>query len=198
MTANVSITLGRPLGATLLLGGLLLAASLAIGVAWADLSAAGDERDAKADLLERSVSASRRAGLEAPSAVRSDPFVAADTATLAAAAVDADLRARALASGLALLSSRADAKPEDAASPAVAGLGTRIEVQATVEGQNEALQGLLLALETGTPTVLVDNLALEPAQNDGAAPGDPRAPRLRATLTLSAYWRPGRRAGAAP
>ena len=198
MTANFSITLGRPLGATLLLGGLLLAASLAVGAAWADLSAVGDERDAKADLLERSVAASRRPGLEPAAAARADPFVAADTATLAAAAVDADLRARTLAAGLALLSSRADARPEDAGGPAGAGLGTRIEVQATVEGQNEALQGLLLALETGTPTVLVDALAVEPAQSDGAGSGDARSPRLRATLTLAAYWRPGRKAAAAP
>ena len=100
--------------------------------------------------------------------------------------------------GLALLSSRADAKPEEAGTAAGAGLGTRIEVQATVEGQNEALQRLLLALETGTPTVLVDALAVEPAQTDGAGVGDPRSPKLRATLTLSAYWRPGRKAAAAP
>lgn len=198
MTANFSITLGRPLGATLLLGGLLLAGSLAVGAAWADLSAAGEERDAKADLLERSVAASRRPGLEPAAAVRADPFVAADTATLAAGAVDADLRARALDAGLALLSSRADAKPDEAGSAAGAGLGTRIEVQATVEGQNEALQRLLLALETGTPTVMIDALAMEPAQTEGAGAGDPRSPKLRATLTLNAYWRPGRKAASAP
>ena len=62
MTAkSFSITLGRPLGATLLLGGLLLAALFAFGAAWADLSAAVEERDAKAELLERGVAASQRA-----------------------------------------------------------------------------------------------------------------------------------------
>ncbi len=186
---NVSVTLGRPLGASLLLGGLLLGALAAVAASWADLSATGDEHDAKAELLQRGVTASRRAQA-APAASAADPFVRADTATLAAAAVDADLRSLAATTGLSLLSSRADAKPDEPAA-ADAGIGTRIEDQAVVEGQNEALQALLVKLETGTPTVLVDDLAVEPAEVDQAALGDPQAPRLRMTLTLSAYWRPG-------
>ncbi len=111
-----------------------------------------------------------------------------DTATLAAAAVDSDLRARAAAAGLSLLSSRADAKPDEpgAANP---GIGTRIEDQAVVEGQNEALRALLVALETGR----ADGAGRRPRgrarRRRRAAPGDPQAPRLRMSLTLSAYWR---------
>ena len=130
--------------------------------------------------------------LHSPALFRS----AAAAATLAAAAVDADLRARASAAGLALPSSRAEAKPDDPGG-GPSGPGVRIEDQAVVEGKNEALQALLIALETGLPTVLVDDLAIEPATVDGPAGGigalgdDPQAPRLHVSLTLSAYWRPG-------
>ena len=187
---TLSITPGRPLGASLLLGGLMLVALAAVGASWADLSAAGEERDAKAELLQRSVAASRRAQV-APRAPTADPFVPADTATLAAAAVDAQLRALASEAGLSLLSSRADAKPDEPGT-ASAGIGTRIEGQAVVEGRNEALRALLVKLETGLPTVLVDDLAIEPAEADQAALGDPQAPRLHMSLTLSAYWQPGK------
>ncbi len=187
---NFSITLGRPIGASLLFGGLACAALAAVAVSWVGLSAASEERDAQADLLERSVAASRRAQI-APTLSAADPFVPADTATLAAAAIDSDLRSLATAAGLTLLSSRADAKPDEPGA-ADAGVGTRVEDQAVIEGRNEALQTLLVRLETGTPTVLVDDLAIEPAEVDGAVAGDPQAPRLRISLTLSAYWRPGR------
>jgi hypothetical protein len=188
MPKSLSIELGRPLGASLLLLGLLCGALGAVWASWADLSAVSDERDAKADLLQRSVTASRRAQL-APASSPADPFVPAETGTLAAAAVDSDLRSLASETGLSLLSSRADAKPDEPGA-ADAGIGTRIEEQAVMEGQNEALQALLVRLETGTPAVLVDNLSIEPVEVDPAVPGDPVAPRLRVSVTLSAYWRP--------
>lgn len=189
MTSRQLVTLGRPLGASLLLGALLLAALGAVGASWADLSSATEERDAKAELLARSVAASQRARA-APAVPAADPFVHADTATLAAAAVDSDLRTRAAAAGMSLLSSRADAKPDEPGTSG-AGIGTRIEDQAVLEGQNGALQALLVAIETGTPAMLVDDVAVEPAEQDGAALGDAQQPRLHVTLTLSAYWRPG-------
>ncbi len=193
MPRNVSITLGRPLGATLLLAGLLLVGLLAIAATWAEVAAGVEERDTKADLLERSIAASRRAALQPAGAV-ADPFVAAATETLAAARVDADLRALALDSGLSLRSSRAEAKPDtpQAEAPASAGIGTRIEVQAVVEGPNEALQVLLARLEGGDPVVLVDQLSVEPAEVEPGLVVDARAPRLRASLTLTAFWRPPR------
>ena len=191
MSRNISITLGRPLGASLLLGALLATGLVAVGAQWAELSAAVEERDAKADLLIRSVAASRRAALQAPALAQPDPFVAADTATLAAARVDADLRALAGASGLSLRSSRAEAKPEEAQA-AASGIGTRIEVQAAVEGSNEALGALLSRLETAAPTVLVDAIAIEAAEQEPGSMVGAGAPRLRASLTLSAYWRPAR------
>ena len=191
---NVVITVARPLGASLVLGALVLLALAAIGASWADLSSAGEERDAKADLLARSITASRRTRT-APAPPAADPFVTGDSATLAAAAVDSDLRSRAVAAGLSLQSNRADAKPEEPAGAAGSGIGIRIEDQAVVEGRNEALQALLVGLETGTPVVLVDELAIEPAEADAATSGDPQSPRLRMSLTLSAFWRPDKTGG---
>ena len=197
MSREIGITLGRPLGAALLLGGLLATGLGAVAAQWAELSAAVEERDAKADLLVRGVAASRRATLLSPAAPSADPFVAADTATLAAAKVDADLRALAGASGLSLRSSRAEAKAEEPQA-AEGGIGTRIEVQAAVEGSNAALGALLSRLETAVPTVLVDALTVEAAESDPGALADAGSPRLRATLTLSAYWRPNREAKTPP
>ena len=191
---NFSITLGRPLGATLLFGGLSLVGLFAVGASWADLAAVTEERDAKADLLERSVAAGRRAALQPAAVAVTDPFVVADTATLAAAGVDADLRALALSCGLSLRSSRAEAKPDEPG--ATGGIGTRIEDQAIVEGQNDALQALLVKLHAGTPVVIVDDLAIEPAEAEQATLSDPQAPRLRMSLTVSAYWRANPKAAA--
>ena len=191
MPGRSIITLGRPLGASLLLAGLGIAALVAVGTSWADLSAVSGERDAKADLLERSVAASRRvSAVAAP--VEADPFVAADTATLAAGEVDARLRALSLASGLSLRSSRAEAKPDEPGTGA--GIGTRIEAQAVVEGANEGLQAFLVALETEMPVVLVDELAMEPADAEPSVLTAGAPPRLRLTLTANSYWRPVQRA----
>ena len=195
MSRGFAVTLGRPLGAALLLGGLLATGVVAVAAQWAELSAAVEERDAKADLLVRSVAASRRAALRSPAAATVDPFVTADSATLAAARVDAGLRALAVTSGLSLRSSRAEAKLDEARA-VEAGIGTRIEIQATVEGSNEALGALLSRLETAFPTVLVDAMTVEAAEAEQGAPADTGAPRLRATLTLSAYWRSNRDAKA--
>lgn len=185
---SFSITLGRPLGAALLLGFLALIGVSAVAVGWADLTAATAERDANADLLARGVAASRRSGLLPAAAPATDPFVAAESATLAAARVDADLRALALAAGLSLRASRAEAKPaETAGAPDP---WTRIEVQASVEGQNDALQAFLTKLEAGDPMVFIDGLTVEPAEAEPAAVADPQAPRLHVTMTLAAFWRP--------
>ena len=189
------VTLGRPLGAALLLGLLALVGLSAVAVGWADLAAATAERDAKADQLERGAAAGRRGGPAKLATPAADPFVAADSPTLAAARVDADLRTLAAASGLSLRASRAEVKPaETAGTPDP---WTRIEVQASVEGQNDALQAFLVKLETGLPVVLVDGLSVEPAEAEAGGAADPQAPRLHASLTLAAFWRPSQKPGTA-
>ena len=147
-------------------------------------AAAGDERDAKGELLTRSVAASRRLALSPAAEHQTDPFVEADSQTLAAARIDALIRSVADDNNGAVLSSRSEAKPDED------GIGGHIEAQAVIEGQNEALQSILLKLEGSDPVILVDALTLEPADvPSDAAPGDPQAPRLRMTLTLGAYWK---------
>jgi general secretion pathway protein M len=62
-----------------------------------------------------------------------------------------------------------------------------IRLQVTMEAGLSALQRILHRLESGTPYVFVEALALQPA---GAAAGRPAEdPLLRATLTVRAFWR---------
>ena len=180
----MSVTLGRPLAAALLLTGMVILAIAAVMVSWAGLASSVDERDAKGELLTRSVAASRRLALSPAGEHQTDPFVEADSQTLAAARIDALIRSVADEDSGAVLSSRSEAKPDED------GIGGHIEAQAVIEGQNEALQSILLKLEGSDPVILVDALTLEPADvPSDAAPGDPQAPRLRMTLTLGAYWK---------
>ena len=179
----MSITLGRPLAASLLLIGVVLLAGAGVVVSWAGLASAVDERDAQGELLTRGVAASRRLALS-PAAEKTDPFVEADSQTLAAARIDALIRSVANDNSGAVLSSKSEAKPDED------GIGGHIEAEAVIEGQNEALQSILLKLEGSDPVILVDALTLEPADmSSDAAPNDPQAPRLRMTLTLGAYWK---------
>ncbi len=180
----MSITLGRPLAASLFLAGMVVLAVGGVAASWADVASAIDERDAQGELLARSVAASRRSALSPAAEQRADPFVEADSQTLAAAQVDALIRSVADDNSGAVLSSRSEAKPDEG------GIGGRIEAQAVIEGQNEALQSVLLKLEGGDPIILVDALALEAADvpSEGT-PADPQAPRLRMTLTLEAFWK---------
>ncbi len=180
----MTLTLGRPLAAALLLGSLLTVAVAAVAASWADLASASDERDAMADLLARGVAASKRAALTPADAATADPFVEASSETLGAARVDALVRATAVEAGCAVLSSKAEVKPDES------GIAGRIEVQSVVEGKNDALQATLLRLETGAPTLLVDALTIEPVEASTALPGDLQEPRLRMQLTLAAYWKP--------
>ena len=181
----MSITLGRPLAASLLLAGIVILAVAGVVVGWAGLASAVDERDAQGELLTRSVAANRRLA-SSPAAEQTDPFVEADTQTLAAARIDALIRSVADDNSGAVLSSRSEAKPDEDGI----GIGGHIEAQAVIEGQNEALQSILVKLEGSDPVILVDALTLEPADlASDAAPGDPQAPRLRMTLTLGAYWK---------
>ena len=52
-----------------------------------------------------------------------------------------------------------------------------------------ALQAILYRLESGTPYVFVEALAIQPAGAAGARP--PEDPLLRATLSVRAFWRRG-------
>lgn len=178
-----SIELGRPLAASLILAALVSLGALAMVAAWADLSSAEAEREAKSEFVSRSVPASRRAEGAGGPAGSGDLFVSADSETLAAAQVDALVRAMAKETEAAVLSSRAEAKHDEP------GLAGRIEVQVVVEATNDALQALLLTMESRTPMLLVDTVAIQPVSTTSADPEEAVSPRLHASLALSAYWR---------
>ena len=65
-----------------------------------------------------------------------------------------------------------------------------IRVQATLEVNQKSVQGLLYQLESGTPYVFVDSLAVQtPSTTDQR--GAQEDPKLRLTLNLRALWRRG-------
>jgi hypothetical protein len=62
-------------------------------------------------------------------------------------------------------------------------------LQATFEVGLVALQAILYRLESGTPYVFVEALAIQPAGAAGGRP--PEDPLLRTTLSVRAFWRKG-------
>src|SRR5262249_56247053 len=65
-----------------------------------------------------------------------------------------------------------------------------IRVQATLEVSQKSVQGLLYQLESGTPYVFVDSLAVQiPSTTEKR--GAQEDPKLRLTLNLRALWRRG-------
>jgi general secretion pathway protein M len=181
---SLNVALPRPLGASLLLAGVLLLSGLSVATMLAGLGAATDELDAKSAFVTRSLT-DRSVGSKAAAKPTEDRDLAvvAESGTLAAARVDALVRATVVEAGGTVLSSRAEAKQDEAGKP---GTAERIEVQAVIQGQIDALQASLYHLESGTPMILVDNLSLRPGSDDSEQ--RPQAPLLTATLTLSAYW----------
>ena len=62
-----------------------------------------------------------------------------------------------------------------------------IRLQATLDMNMQALRSLLYQLESGTPYVFVDALAVQPASAAAGRAADD--PLLRATMSLRAFWR---------
>lgn len=175
-------TLGRPFAASLLFCSLVGFGGFLLATAMGNLESARDERVAKA-ALAASLRARRplllRDGSPHP---RQSLFVAADSETQAAARVDDLIRSVASNAGASVLSSRAEGKPDR--SP----VGLRIESQAVIEGNIEALQAILFRLETGAPVLLVNDLSVQPAETSTGGAENREAPLLRAALTLEAFW----------
>ena len=63
-----------------------------------------------------------------------------------------------------------------------------IRVQATLEVSQKSVQGLLYQLESATPYVFVDSLAVQTSSSGQRGAPDPN---LRLTLSLRALWRRG-------
>jgi general secretion pathway protein M len=177
----MTLTLGRPLAATLLCCGLLAGAGLLMAAGLVELDSLQGERDAEADFLARSRPMPRLGKAPGQPAAALPLRILAGSETLAAASADALVRATVADAGGTVLSSRAEAKHEDGDLPG------RIAVEAVVEGRIEAVQAILYRFETGSPLILVEGLDLEPA---GSSSDDPQAPLLHVALTLNAFWTP--------
>lgn len=179
------IKISRAFAASALLLALLFFGALLVAIGSQELSEAQRERDAEAELL---ASLQQARGDENNKAAESEadhenPFVAAASETLAAAELDRLLRDVAAASNGAVLSSRTEAK-HDEDSPA-----RRLQAEMIIEGDIEAIQAALFAIETSTPFIFVEALDLHPADEAARERASNAAPRLRAALTMEAYWK---------
>lgn len=151
-----------------------------------------EERDAKLALLTSLQEARIRQGEpnQAPenTADEGEPFIAAASETQAAAEIDRLLRKIVVESAGAVLSTHAEPKHDEEQ-----GALRKIEASLVMEGKIETIQKALYAIETGSPFIFVDLLAVVPvneASDSNAGGGANMAtPLLRATLTTSAYWK---------
>ena len=181
-TRDLEIT--SPVGASAVVGAFVVLATILATMAGNALSSSIEQRDAKAELLasleKRRLDRPANGEGEGTMIDTRDPFVDAASETLAAAEIDRFVRKAVAESNGTVLSSRADPKHDDE------GAVRRIGAEIVVEGKIEAIQSLLFKLETGTPFVFVEDLALQPSMEEGKVSA---APKLRASITASAYWR---------
>jgi len=161
---------------------LVLICIATIGVLFEARAVALRELTERRDGLERLEARVRQNAGRPIAAAPPAAFIEAPTQGLASAALQAHLAqlAEAQHAGL-VLSGEETAKREDAPDT--------IRLQATLDMNMKALRALLYQLESGTPYVFVDALAVQPASvAAGRAAEDPL---LRATLSLRAVWRKG-------
>lgn len=179
------LAISRAIASTALFCALLCLALIFATLSREALNVADQDRAAKAEFLA-SLQQPRgdRSATRDPSESRPEnPFVGAETETLAAAEVDSLLRKIVMESNGAILSSRAEPKHVDA------GHIHKIEAEISLEGRIEAIQAALFALETAAPFIFIKALELHPANEASDKAGADPAPVLRATLTASAYWK---------
>ena len=163
------------------LAALVLICVATIGVLFEARAVALRELAERRDGLERLETRVRQNAGRPIAAAPPVAFIEAPTQGLASAALQAHLAqlAEAQHAGL-VLSGEETAKREDTPDT--------IRLQATLDMNMTALRALLYRLESGTPYVFVDALAVVPAS---AAAGRAEDPLLRATLSYRALWRKG-------
>ena len=161
---------------------LVLICVTTIGVLFEARAVALRELTERRDGLERLEARVRQNAGRPVAAAPPAAFIEAPTQGLASAALQAYLAELSDSQHAGLvLSGEETAKREDAPDT--------IRLQATLDMNMKALRALLYQLESGTPYVFVDALAVQPASvAAGRAAEDPL---LRATLSLRAVWRKG-------
>jgi general secretion pathway protein M len=164
---------------------LLLACAFAVGLSLQMRSDAVQELRDRREVLSH-LEAHRRSGPDTrgrPTAVApAVAFLDAPTSGLAAAQLQAYLSQVVASQHAVLISSGVEpARREDAPDS--------IRVQATVDVGQKSLQALVYQLESRTPYVFVDSLAVQPPS--ATVQHGPQEPTLRVTLSLRALWRRG-------
>ena len=164
------------------LAALVLICVATIGVLFDAQAVALRELTERRDGLERLEARVRQNAGRPIAAAPPAAFIEAPTQGLASAALQAHLAqlVEAQHAGL-VLSGEEAAKREDAPDT--------IRLEATLDMNMKALRALLYLLESGTPYVFVDALAVQPAS--AAAGRAVEDPLLRATLSYRALWRKG-------
>jgi general secretion pathway protein M len=164
---------------------LLLACIFAVGWSLQARSEANDELTERREALSH-LEARARSGAQTHAQMKSEApaaaFLDGPTAGLAAAQLQAYL-SQVAASQQAILISYGVEPTRREDSP------DSVRVQATLDVGQMALQSLLYQLESRTPYVFVDALALQPPST--AEQRAAQAPILRLTMSLRALWRRG-------
>lgn len=166
-----------------ILAALLIACAMTVELSLQARSHAAQELSERRELLSRLEARARarndaraRSGAVAPPAA----FLEAPTQGLAVAELQAHIARTADRHHCVLISSGMEPTRHDDAPDS-------IRLQATVESGWQALQGFLYQLESGTPYVFVDSLAVQ--LTGAAAQRKAEDPLLRVTLGLRAAWR---------
>jgi general secretion pathway protein M len=167
------------------LGALLLVCIIALGFSLQvrfDAARELTERRETLSQLQARTRSETQPGARIKSVAPAAAFLDGPTAGLAAAQLQAYLSQVAASQQAVLISSGVEpTRRED--SP------DSIRVQATLDVAQKSLQGLLYQLESRTPYVFVDALALQPPSTAGQRAA--QDPVLRLTVSLRALWRRG-------
>lgn len=174
--------IGKSAGAVLVLTLILITALGLYWIASNALTTMQMTHDARQDLLNALERRAEAAGLKGHAeGRRGNPFFSASTETLAASQLDDELRRVVGEEHGIVLSSHAQVEHDDQSR------GNKIEIKTIVETKIDEIQALLFRLETSDPAIFVEELNLEP-KNDDTQGGSSADPTLHANMTLAAYW----------
>lgn len=161
---------------------LLLVVSLSmVGISLQARADAVQENSERREIFSR-LEARLRINASRPTAAPPAAFLDASTPGLASAQLQSYVGQLASDQDATLVSSGGETGRRDDAPDTV-------RIQATLDMKLQSLRAVLYRLESGTPYVFVDALAVQPVNT--TAGGAVEDPLLRATLSLRALWRRG-------
>jgi general secretion pathway protein M len=110
--------------------------------------------------------------------VRGSPFVDGRTVTIAGATLQQRMEAAVAKAGGTLMSSQVELDGPDASNG-------YIELTASMEVSQPALQTILYDIEAGMPYLFVDKLSIQSPEDFG----EPESGRMRMTISVTGQWR---------